>query len=351
MRWFVVVPGALLTHVASDAMHPRLALAERHPDHVFDEAREGAAASWLWHRFGGTGSPVTAPYAWQAERGESPVPQTWFCEPVHFVVARDHLLLSPLDAPVDAAETRALCEAANAVARAAGATLHAASGATGATRWMMQFDRPWDLATTPLHAAVGRSIFELMPTGADALRWRKLSSDIQVEWHQLPGGARREERGQLPVNALWLHGGGTWAPLPNAPFAAVTADDPVVRGWALAAGVPAEHVRSGALPPAAAGDTLTVDASLLELDPDQMPGGRLHDRHDGTLADARSRAWQALLERLCAGLDTGRNRGPATIELLLAGERTIRHLTLRHADRWRFWRRARRAQRAELLVE
>jgi hypothetical protein len=366
-------PDAEIAAPVSRGVATRLARAEPHPDEVFADGGGDAAYRWVWGRFGGTGAPSTAPYAWHAAFGELPQRQTWWCEPVHFAVARDHVVLSALDALPDEGETRELLAAANDVARAAGGVLHAVRERGGATpadasagtaagagarsrrapraaaaRWLLQLETPWQLDTTPPGAALGRSILEFMPRGADAPRWRKLLNDIQIEWHQLALNALREARGVLPVNALWLHGGGAWTALPRTPFAAVASDDAIVRAWALSAGVPAERVYDAApdeVSTAAGGDLLAFDTSLAAV-----------PAHD---VAAWRNAFEALVERVAAGLGAGR-AAPDAVELLLGGERTVRRLTLRAGDRWRIWQHlglhigspgGRRRPAAELLAE
>ena len=84
MKWTVVVPGALLTehapHTGSGLrsglellpdVRARLARAERQPDLTLPPSADGAAAAWLWQRFGGTGAPKLAPYAWHAIHGKA----------------------------------------------------------------------------------------------------------------------------------------------------------------------------------------------------------------------------------------------------------------------------------------
>ena len=42
----------------------------------------------------------------------------------------------------------------------------------------------------------------------DSLReWRRLLNEIQMVWHEHPVNLAREERGEVPINSLWLYGG------------------------------------------------------------------------------------------------------------------------------------------------
>lgn len=347
MRWFVVVPGALLpASLASDVLAgataprlaQRLARAARREDTTGDETARLPHLDWLWRAFGGTTrTPVTAPYAWRALNGDGmtaarPEPQLWFCEPVHFAFARDHLLVVPLaDAPLDPDEAQALAAAADEAAREAGAALRLLDR----THWFLQVDPSWQLDTVPLAAAIGRNVHEVLPTGADAARWRKLLTEIQMRWHVHPANATREARGAPTVNALWLHGGGVWRPLPRAPFAALLSDDPVLRGWGLAAGLaPAALLAADATPNAKA-DALSVWDGLQASAAVEDWGAWL----------ARLPAFERMLESLC---ERAFGAGFASVDLVLAGARATRRFTLGTHDGWRFWKRA---QLAELLRE
>jgi hypothetical protein len=48
----------------------------------------------------------------------------------------------------------------------------------------------------------------------DSLReWRRLLNEIQMVWHTHPVNLARAERGEVPINSLWLFGGAKgWSP-------------------------------------------------------------------------------------------------------------------------------------------
>jgi hypothetical protein len=344
MRWTVVVPGALVpTPIAADVfagatapwLMRTLAQGLAEPAVSF-ETRGAPHLHWLWQRFGGTGEPVTAPYALQALAGPlAHAAQCWHIDPVHFAFARDHLLVTPLDdAPptTDEAATlaRHLREALAELFAASVPQLHVHAG-----RWLLTLARPWSMQATPLDGALGQSAHEHWPRGADAAGWRKLLTEVQVRWHHESLNEAREARGERAVNALWLHGGGAWSALPARPFAAVVSDDPVLRGWALASGAPADALHPPGTLPAAPGDAVSIWRELL------LP--------------AQFEAWGQWLQRLteleakltsfCAA---GFIAGYGEIALVLCGCRQVRIVRLRRGDGWRFWRKT---SRAYLLAE
>jgi hypothetical protein len=175
-------------------------------------------------------------------------------------------------------------------------------------------------------------VHEHWPEGPDARSWRRLLTEVQMRWHDSPVNAAREARAQRAVNALWLHGGGAWTALPVRPFAAVAGDDPVLRGWALASGLPRAALLGAAA--AARGDAVSLRRDLL--------------------AAAQAQAWGQWLDRL-AGLDAALRAlqadwfaaGGDEIALVLCGRRRVRIARLRRGDAWRLWRRASPALLAE----
>lgn len=342
MRWSVVVPGALIpAPIAADvigaalragplALTARLARASIDPAIDTPAATEGAAhLGWLWRRFAGSQAhplPVTAPFAWRAlAAGSAPPRALWQADPVHFAFARDHLLLTPLR-DLDDAEVDALAQEAQPLLADAGARLH-----RHARHGFIAFDRPWSLTAPPLACALGESVQTRLPDGDDGIRWRRLLTEVQIAWHHHPVNAARESRGAPQVNGLWLHGGvadasAAPAALPATTLTQVVADDPAVRGWALAAGVPAAGVRADGGPADVAdrGDALVVWPHLFEPAKAEAWG-----------------EWLPLLARFDRWLDAqvaaAHARG-ADVELVLCGRLQTRRVRIARGDRWRAWR-------------
>jgi len=334
MRWTVVVPGGLLpSPVAADvlagAATPWLAQvltrAQTEPAGSF-ESGGAPHLSWLWRQFGGAGELVTAPYALRALDGDAdPGAQCWHVDPVHFAFARDHLLVVPLDtAPTpeqDAVLARHLQAALEELAADATPTLHRQRG-----HWLLTLARPWSMQATPLEGALGQPAHEHWPQGADAKAWRRLLTEVQMRWHQEQLSEERDARGDRPINALWLHGGGSWSALPARPFAVVADTDPVLRGWGLASGLPREALHDGAAMPAR-GDTVSIRRDLL--------------------VPAQFEAWSQWLECLAQLEATLRDlhqacfaAGYEELTLVLCGRRQARIARLRRGDAWKLWRRA-----------
>ena len=341
MRWTVVVPGALLpAPIAADVVGavpvPALTRLVAHartlaPQPAAPACHGAAHWDWLWRRFGGRGdTPVTAPYAWRAlddatlDAGSDGT--LWQADPIHFSIARDHMLAVPLvdDEALDAGQTQALAAAADTEARAAGARVQVVGG-----HWFLHVDRGWSLQTAPRDAVLGESLTNLLPGGADGLRWQRLLTAIQIAWHDHPVNAAREARGLRSVNGLWLHGGGSALALPACGLAQVASDEAAVRGWALAAGVPATMVGPAAT-------ELTQRADALAVWPHLFLARSAEAWHPWAQALAQFDDWLAAVA--ARAFDAG-----AAVELVLCGRRQSHALLLARRDRWCAWRRTRLA--------
>jgi len=293
---------------------------------VSEERIDGGAPhlDWLWRRFGGSGETITAPYALRVlAPDESAGLQSWHVDPVHFAFARDHMLVSPLDAPLAIDEAGLLAAQLRAALDEVGidASLHLQAG-----HWLLSLAAPWSLRTTALDAVLGQSALEHWPSGDDASIWLRLLTEVQMRWHTEPTNDAREAAGRPAVNGLWLHGGGRWQSLPRQPYGAVAGSDPVLCGWALASGVAAAALLDDGVVPPAKADVLTIRRDLL--------------------AAAQFEAWGQWIERLAA-LDPQLQRlheaclaaGGDELELVLCGRQQVRVVPLRRGDSWRLWRR------------
>lgn len=165
----------------------------------------------------------------QAETG------TWFVlQPVHFHIARDHLVLTdPRQLGLDDDEARILFEAAQPLFEEDGKTLVYGNAAT----WFMRSDDWQDLHTATPDAACGHNIDIWLPQGAQERAWRKLQNEVQMHWHMHDVNARREARGAHVVNSLWLWGGASAQQLHHGSHRAAYSDTFNLDGWhaALAA--------------------------------------------------------------------------------------------------------------------
>ena len=181
------------------------------------------------------------------------------------------------------------------------------------TRWYLRLPRETRLPDFPApDEALGEDVFDHMPDGAQARRWRTLSSETQVMLHNHPRNAERAQAGLVAVNSLWFWGGGVLPDNASGDSATIFSDDPVLHGLA---GV-------GTFNPMPLADFTGFESIT-----------------DDTLIDLRAiRNPKVLLERwlqpahLLSALDQ--------VTFDLADGRIFR---LRPSQRWRFWRKPRTA--------
>ncbi len=333
MRCFVIVAGALgpaplSAAVLGQAQRQGLTghlerLLARSTVHAYAELPyEFARAphlAWMWKQFSGRDDqPVTAPYVAEL-LAQGPVPDgLWHCDPVHIAFARDHLLLTDLDAaPLTEAEARALLPSAQGAALEQAASLNVIGG-----HWFVALDPPWDIEAVPLGAALDCSVQDVMPRGEDALRWRKLLTEVQIAWHTHPVNDARTERAMPVVNGLWLHGGGARSEL-DSPFDAVWSDDLALRAWAHASATPQQPLSEA---------HQAVDGDVLVYLPDLSSAHRREAWGDWLVALKSVDAALEQIERLL-------QKSGGVIELLLFGRAGFTRVTISSADRWRLWRK------------
>lgn len=174
------------------------------------------------------------------------------------------------------------------------------------TRWYLRLPIESRLpAFTAPDQALGDDVFEHTPDAPEARRWRALMSEAQVVLHNHPHNASRLETGRVAINSLWFWGGGSLPDHLTARHPSLYSDDVLLHGLA--------HV------------------GKLEA----MPLCDLDEGAADALVDLRSMGGAAmLLERW----------------LTPVGQRAIRHeamldfadghqVSLKPAQRWRFWRR------------
>jgi hypothetical protein len=103
-------------------------------------------------------------------------------------------------------------------------------------RWYLRLDAACPLDGPALAAARGKPLG--VRPGADpaAARRAALVNEIQMALHEHPVNEAREARGEPPVNAVWLWGGGRLARPAARPFRRVRTRDALAAGLALGSG-------------------------------------------------------------------------------------------------------------------
>ena len=164
----------------------------------------------------------------------------WLCaEPATFVVGQADVRLSGLVRDLGEPESSALLATLNAHFASDGVCFVALE----ASRWLVGADAEQALVTHPPDAVLGAPLLALLPTGADAPRWRRWQSEMQMMLFEHPVNRARESAGRAPVNGVWLWGGGTpVAGSPPARIATLHTDAWLPRELARGAGVASASV-------------------------------------------------------------------------------------------------------------
>jgi hypothetical protein len=295
------------------------------PNAVYSQ--ESGVEYWLRKRFNlGARESVAASAAFARQ----PFPQeaALILRPVHLHAARDHLVLWPSSQlSILEDEEQSLFESAQDWLKDEPIRLRRLS--TGI----------WELVETDPDAtrfeqlqgassarAAGRNIDYWLPSGTGGRAWRRVMNEVQMLWHDHPVNSKRAERGEPPVNALWLEGVAPRSP--SRAFDVVVSDDPVLIGLATATGARqlplANHDISSARQ---ASDRWLVDLPSFF----DASGSAIQGHADG---------YWAQLERF---VETQLNGGFRALtpgsEIILTGEEQVCCFTLQTHSVWRFWRK------------
>src|SRR5512146_740599 len=184
---------------------------------------------WLCHAFSAEGvAPVRA-----AADGLAVDEGYWLCaDPVSLQLQHAQVLVQPDVAPSQE-EAKALCANLNEHFAGMGLSFQAPHP----RRWYARLDAAPQLTTTPLRQAAWRDAKFHQPQGADALRWQRIATEMQMLLYAYPANQARAARGELVINSLWLWGGGRGVQLKRA-IDAVGGDSELADAFAHVAGVP-----------------------------------------------------------------------------------------------------------------
>jgi hypothetical protein len=176
------------------------------------------------------------------------------------------------------------------------------------------------------------TVAEALPSGEGAGALRRLGAEIEMWLHGHAINAVRQRRGDLPVGALWVWGGGGTPLTPPAGGGEITAaafgSDAYVRGLLRLAG---GEARPMPLDWAAVIGEPRAQRVIAVLEVAEL----LHANGSWRLAEAIAEMDRRLISPSLDAL----HRGELERLVLLANDRS---LALRAVDRWRFWRGKRR---------
>lgn len=187
----------------------------------------------LFQSFGlpASGELPLAPVERLAETGRAD--DAWWVrlDPVYLLVEGARLILVDRIADLPLAEAHALAQEILAVFAADGWRLETVDG-----HWYLQPGTAPDLVLQPVAAARGHDVHGFLPGGADGRRWHGVLNELQMLLHASAVNAAREARGVLPVNSVWLSGGGRLPAVPASGWAGVWSGVPLAQGLGRLAG-------------------------------------------------------------------------------------------------------------------
>lgn len=292
---------------------------------VEGSARTGVSGVSLESRLAGLfGMPAGAGIASLGARFDGLAGGHWLrADPVHLQLQRDRLVLQEVALGAD--EATEFCASLNRHFSGEGLEFFAPSP----QRWYVRLASEPVIETVPLSQAVGRDVRGLLPQGADAVRWTQLFNEIQMLLFAHELNERRETRGELPVNSVWLWGSGHAAtPLPR--YRDVCSDDVLAGMFAAAAGVPCSGWPDQWPDTSGDGEQLLVWNGLHQA----LQRGDL-----GAWCDALQAFETGYAQPLWQALRSGKI---ARLQLDILGANGLHRVALARAGTWAFWRRTRR---------
>jgi hypothetical protein len=269
-----------------------------------------------------------APITLLADAGD-PDQHYWLrADPVHLRVTRDHLILADSGTfAISQQEAEQLCNSLNLHFNNDGLVFYPQRP----DRWYLRLATPPAMQTRPLGEVAGKHIDPFLPAGSDGMRWHTLYNEIQMLLHGHPINEQREARGEMPINSIWLWGGGTAPKETSTAYHHVWGSDSLALALAKISGT-----RCAPLPTSAE-NWLATDSGeknhLIVLD--TLRGAAQYDDIYG---------WREGIQNLerdwFAPLVTMLNQGKLTkLNLLAIEPNHSLEFSVTRGDLWKLWRR------------
>jgi len=199
------------------------------------------------------------------------------------------------------------------------------------TRWYIHQTAASEVVAPPLGAIAGRLLPRVLLSGAQASRWHRLLTEVQIALHDHPVNQRRSAQ-QIPtINSLYLWGGGHKPMVHGEHFQHLWSDDPLATALAIYSGAEALAAPANAASWFASKPRLG-DQHLITLERAHIAvryGGPLGWRKAlATLEDLWFAPLQAAL----------RAKQLEQITLIATGADRCLQITCRPTDHYKFWR-------------
>ncbi|MEQ1774519.1 MAG: hypothetical protein ABL891_12115 [Burkholderiales bacterium] len=248
----------------------------------------------------------------------------WLCAtPVHLETRRNALnLADPAGLDITADESAAFVATLADHLREDSITLYAPHPG----RWFLHSGASPSITTANLASVTGRDVRSFLPQGPDSPRWHRILTEIQMLLHSHAMNDARETRGQLPVNSVWLWGGGTLPTAASSPFATVWSDDGIVRALA-------HH------------STCPLQPQPARVTPEKLKDGShlfSYERLETFLRQGDAQAWSNAVTVLNRDwfmplLDMLKERDLKTLTLITSNDTGTRQFVNHASDYMKFW--------------
>ena len=147
-----------------------------------------------------------------------------------FVLQRDHFSLGEI-VPLPQAQAQTLVEVLNRQFESDGLQFYLGNANhQGVSRCYLRLDADPEIRTTLPETAMRRDVRPYLPQGKGAGKWNSLLNEMQMLLHDHPLNVAREQAGELPINSLWLSGGGCLPVQVNSDAGLLMGNHPFVRG-------------------------------------------------------------------------------------------------------------------------
>jgi hypothetical protein len=243
--------------------------------------------------------------------GVNPGDDYWLhADPVYVHLLRDRIILTDETfADLTADETAAILDTLNQHFAGQGMKFIAAG-----KHCYLRLQSPAGITTSSREEALNADIQQHLPTGPESRLWHQRLNEVQMLLHDHPVNQAREQRDALPVNSLWISGGGVLPTVQTSPFTGIWANDALAAGLAAASACPlfpAPDSANAWLAQQPKGEAMVVPVADDDLEQD----------------------W---FTPLVQALKSGQLQ---SLTLHLTEPRQVQSLVIPRAQCWKFWRR------------
>ncbi|WP_292965229.1 hypothetical protein [Nitrosomonas sp.] len=247
-------------------------------------------------------------------------------DPVYLRIENNHILLGDSHIlNISLKEANSLADSINKLLSDDGAALLPLHP----NRWYLKCNEIPDLKTFLLSEAAGKNINNLLPQGKNSRSWNSRINEIQMIFYEHPINQAREMRGELPINSLWVWGGGVRPAKIHSTYDSVWGNNLFTRALAEAGGGMHHPLPKDA--DALLNHSSNVGRQLIVLD-DLQKYAQYRDAYSwrNELVNLEKNWFLPLLQAL-------RKKKIRQLKLTAVNENATRDFVVTPGDFWKFW--------------